>query len=178
MNAAIAAKRSSPRGSAIDRDGVRAAGPFDPWVLTEEGDGPLITLRLPLAGVEVQYGGRTRNLVADPEARVAKVLDLETSEDLPITALAPLTQALEDWLNANLHEFRHVFFRHVFGAANIVSMTEAEAKGTALAWLKPSSVSYDFGANRRFPERSILAFLCQTACRSSEGLIRQTGAEG
>lgn len=49
---------------------------------------------------------------------------------------------------------------------------------SALAWLKPSSVSHDFGANRRFPERSILAFLCQTACRPSGGLIHQTGADG
>ena len=216
VNQAIAAAGSSPEGFETDGGGVRAAGAFGPWTLTEDGDGPLITLRVPMHGVDLDTGGKARTIAsataavrvrlellptgrmragadgpagaehllvvrtgvdagllsADPAARAAKVLDIETSQDLPITATAALMQALEDWLNANLHAFRHVF-----GAVDIVSMTEEEAQGTAFAWLKPSSVSYAFGANRRHPDRSILAFLCQTAGRSSGGLVHQTEAD-
>lgn len=216
VNAAIAAAGTSPKGFAIDRSGTKASATFGPWSVTEEGDGPLITLHLPLSDLELVRGSKTWRiasamasvrvrlellptgrmraaadgppgaehllvictgvdaglLAADPAARAAKVLDLEIADDLPITAIAALSTALEDWLNANLHEFRHVF-----GAVDIVSMTEDEAKGTAFAWLKPSSVAYAFGSNRRWPERSTLAFLCQTAGRSSEGLIQQTEAD-
>lgn len=216
VNMAIATSGTSPKGFEVDNGGVRVCGSFGPWALTEESDGPLITLRLPLHRLEVNTNGKARAIAtaealvrvrlelqptgrmragaggpagaehvlvvrtgvdagilsADPAARAAKVLDLTSSDDLPITTLAALMQALEDWLNANLHQFTHVF-----GAVDILSMTEAEAKGTAFAWLKPSSVAYAFGPNRRFPERSTLAFLCQTAGRSATGLIPQTQAD-
>lgn len=216
MPSASTAAGTSPKGFAVDHMGTKASAAFGPWTLTEEGDGPLITLHLPLSGADLACGrktwqiamamasvrvrlellpsGRMRAaadgppgaehllvirtnvdaglLATDPAARAAKVLDLEIAQDLLITATAALSTVLKDWLNANQHALRHVF-----GAVDIVSMTEAEAKGTAFAWLKPSSIAYAFGSNRRWPQRSTLAFLCQTAGRSSDGLIHQTEAD-
>jgi len=79
---------------------------------------------------------------------------------------------LEEWLNENIVEFRHVF-----GTVNLVDITAEQAEGTAFGWMKPTSMSYAFGKNRRYPERSVLSILCQTAGRGSDGLVHQTQAD-
>lgn len=215
VNASISASGLYPKGFETSHGTTRAKGQFGPWQLTEEGDGQLITMRLPMHSLSFDRDSRTRQiasaaalirvrlellpsqrtrltrnglpgtehilvirtgvdatlLAAEPDAKAAIVLDLETDEELPLAVRAGLMNSLEDWLNGNLHEFTHVF-----GAVDIVQMTETEAKGVAFGWLKPSSVSYAFGPNLNWPDRSVLAFLCQTGGRSAKNLVHQTEA--
>ncbi|MEL7344523.1 MAG: TULIP family P47-like protein, partial [Pseudomonadota bacterium] len=62
---------------------------------------------------------------------------------------------------------------HVFAAINISQQMSEETEGEAFVWLKPTEVSYAFGASRVDPDASILAILCQTQGRSSSGLVHQ-----
>ena len=75
MNLAIATANTSPKGFALDLGGVSLSGSFGPWALTEESDGPLITLRLPLHGIDLNTDGKTR-AIATAEAMVRVRLEL------------------------------------------------------------------------------------------------------
>lgn len=79
-----------------------------------------------------------------------------------------VTMALENWLDANLHNFTQVF-----ATVNIHKVVE---QNEAFAWLKPTHVAYAFGYNSTDPSKSVLGVLCQTGGRSAKGLIYQIEA--
>lgn len=111
-------------------------------------------------------------LMVDPTERVVRVSDITEIDEFLARQQTRFLNVLEEWLNENI-----VHFRHVFGTVNLVKITQEQAEGEAFGWMKPTSMSYAFGKNRRYPENSVLSILCQTAGRGSDGLVQQTQAD-
>lgn len=107
-------------------------------------------------------------LGADGAERAATLIGFTGAEDLPLALRSSLTLGVETWMNDNLGEFQHVF-----AAVNISDRIAEETEGEAFAWLKPTDVSYAFGASGSDPDASVLAILCQTEGRDPKGLVHQ-----
>ena len=147
---------------AFPDNSASASGTFGPWSLTTGGAGPLIKLLIPITGGTFKSGNTSTPLtacaatvevqaaflaqVADPQSKdlklitqptgsltkVATVMDLEPKQSSPL-ADAVFKQLLENWFNANLIQFDHVFVTVDFD-------TELLADG--IKWLAPSFQGY------------------------------------
>lgn len=107
-------------------------------------------------------------MAADGTQQAATLISITGADDLTIKPKAALVGGVEAWLNENLGTFSHVF-----AAINISQQISEEAENGSFAWLKPTEVSYAFGSSRVDPDASVMAILCQTQGRSSEGLVHQ-----
>ncbi len=105
------------------------------------------------------------------DARVAQVLSVDGGRAIPTRLYSVLKVGLDQWFNANL-----AAFQHVFATVNIVKTAHDETEG-GFDWLVPSTVSYAFGHNAETPEDSILSILCMTGGRKGDGLIAQAQAD-
>ena len=106
-----------------------------------------------------------KTTAADPADTPAIVLDVQPSgqDSADIKTRAIIKLCLQEWLNANLSSFGHVF-----ATVNLHKMvTDA-----AFHWLQPTYVSYVFAASRN-PQKSIFAILCRTGDRPADALIEQ-----
>ena len=110
-------------------------------------------------------------LGADGAQRAATLVGVTGADDLFLRMRGILFHGLETWFNENLHAFTHVF-----AAVNISDRISEETEGEAFAWLKPTAVSYAFGASGIDPDESVLAILCQTEGRKADGLVHQADA--
>ncbi len=174
-------------------EGYSIAGKFGDWAIVPGGDGDLICLGLPVKDTLVtgpndkwNVSGTIRatvrlDLLHDVEVanrRHLKVRTQPVAPDIPVatvvgtsfTGVAPpfiaetaLRMLMQDWLNANLADFDHVF--------STVDLDRRAASG-AFQWMQPTDVAYaytDLGS----ATDGALAILSMTGGRSSEGLIQQ-----
>lgn len=111
-------------------------------------------------------------LTSGPNDHAAKVMGISGDEDLGMRHASALRLGLETWLNENLDAFEHVF-----ATVNVSTKLDEETKGAAFAWLKPTDVSYAFGHNTKSDEDSVLAILCQTQGRSTDGLVSEADSQ-
>ncbi|MCT9932153.1 TULIP family P47-like protein [Planotetraspora sp. A-T 1434] len=79
-----------------------------------------------------------------------------------------LMQLLQEWSNANLDQFDHVF------ATVNIGKTESEAGG-AFAWLKPTYTAYAY-ADAKSTDDALLGVLCMTEGRSIAGTLDELAA--
>lgn len=107
-------------------------------------------------------------LGADGSERAATLVGHTGLDDLGLRLKSTLLSGVETWMNDNLDSFTHVF-----AAVNVSDRMSEETEGEAFAWLKPTDVSYAFGASGTDPDASVLAILCQTEGRSPSGLVHQ-----
>lgn len=107
-------------------------------------------------------------LGADGSQRAATLVGHTGLDDLGLRLKSTLLSGIETWMNDNLDNFTHVF-----AAVNVSQRMSEETEGEAFAWLKPTDVSYAFGASGTDPDASVLAILCQTEGRSPKGLVHQ-----
>lgn len=107
-------------------------------------------------------------LGADGSERAATLVGHTGLDDLGLRLKSTLLSGVETWMNDNLDSFTHVF-----AAVNVSDRMSEETEGEAFAWLKPTDVSYAFGASGTDPDASVLAILCQTEGRSRSGLVHQ-----
>jgi hypothetical protein len=75
-----------------------------------------------------------------------------------------LSQAIEDWLSANIQIFDHIFAT--------VNLNKIIADGS-YQWLMPTKIDYAFISNTANPEDSTLGVLCMTENRDSNNLVTE-----
>ncbi len=117
-------------------------------------------------------GGTTHHLRVDAKAQAsqqaATVCDLHVADGQPALGFVDdvaLRSGLEQWLNANLSAFTHVF--------SVIEVGE-HAEG-AFAWLKPTSIGYAY-VDGPSADESLLGVLCMTEGRSAARLLPQLSA--
>lgn len=174
-------------------EGFAIVGSFADWSIVPGGDGDLICLALPIDDVLItspggpwKAAGTIRamirlDLVHDAEVaerRHLKVRLLPPAPGVPVATVvgasfhdpAPpfiadtaLRMLMQDWLNAHLDEFDHVF--------STIDLNRLAASG-AFQWMQPTDVAYaytDLGTQTD----GALAILSMTGGRSSAGLVQQ-----
>jgi hypothetical protein len=124
----------------------------------------------PEGGTGSFHNLKVRHTGATSEEQVVTVLgahDFGTSTDgsnTPFEAVADdVKAAMQDWFNANLIDFEHVFAT--------VNLNRTADKGQ-FAWLLPTYTSYAYVDGATLDD-SILGILCMTEGRSADGLDQE-----
>lgn len=108
---------------------------------------------------------KVRTTAVAPNTPVATVVGSSFSGGgaPPFIAQTALQMLMQDWLNANLADFDHVF--------STVDLDHRAASG-AFQWMQPTDVAYAY-TDLGTATDGALAILSMTGGRSSEGLIQQ-----
>lgn len=160
----------APGGSG---DLIRLAIPIHDVVITEPGGATepaagtaLVDVRLHFLDEDEDVSTRKLKVLSTPsedQEKLASVVSIEYTGTAPgFLGDAALQALLEQWLDANLADFEHVF------ATVDIDRT---ADTGAFQWMQPTHVSYaysDFGASD-----GALAVLCMTESRTADGLVQQ-----
>lgn len=177
-------------------EGYAIAGDFGDWSIVPGGDGDLVCLGLPIKNTTVTGPNGKWGLSGTVKAMVRLDLlhDAEVADrrhlkvrSTPIDASTPvatvsgasfdgaapafivktaLQMLLQDWLNANLADFDHVF--------STVDLNRKAASG-AFQWMQPTDVAYAY-TDLGTATDGALAILSMTEGRSSAGLIQQVSS--
>ncbi len=159
-NAAIVKAGSSPGrfsgAHTVAGSTFQVSADFGAWQMTG-GSGSLLIMTLPMANGSISGGGQSPanftgtaqiqvslGFVPQPDQTSTQELRLDTQEVAsvlqvtlssgPESATSSIRGALQDWLNANLGEFNHVF------AAVDLNLTLDQ--DDVFAWVKPTHVGY------------------------------------
>lgn len=174
-------------------DGYAIKGAFGDWAIVPGGDGDIVCIAVPIVDTEISGPGgpwtvagtvranlrldllhdeeiearrhlKVRTSPISPDVPVATVVGTSFSDPQPPFLAATVIHALlQDWLNANLGDFDHVF--------STVDLDHRAAVG-AFQWMQPTDAAYaytDLGSTGD----GALAILSMTGGRSSTGLIQQ-----
>lgn len=199
LNDAIIQGETSPKSFLQDAEGGQVCARFQPWQISPDSDGRILTLQLEMEGLVVTDADGERTY---PSARamVDVYLDLlphDVSDDGSVTKcllvvdLKPqpgneqAARVTDAWIEGHhslvdlaylriglddwMNENLHAF-THVFATVNIHHTVPDDAD---FRWLKPNRVGYAFGYDQLDPEHSIMAVLCKTDGRTEEGLPYQ-----
>lgn len=177
-------------------EGYAVAGDFGDWAIVPGGDGDLVCLGLPIKNTTVtgpngkwSVSGTVKALVRldllhdaeladrrhlkvrstpiDAATPVATVCGMSfDGAGPPFIAKTALQMLLQDWLNAHLADFDHVF--------STVDLNRRAASG-AFQWMQPTDVAYAY-TDLGTPTDGALAILSMTEGRSSAGLIQQVSS--
>jgi hypothetical protein len=190
-NAAITSAGSSPASFSGSHDTVGAtfqvSADFGTWQMTG-GSGSLMLMTLPLVQGRITGGGQpdadfkasaqiqvSLGFVPQPGSDATRSLKLDTGQavnvlavDLaqgPATARDAITGALQDWLNANLGEFNHVF-------ATVDLNTRFDGSGDdSFSWVRPTHLGYAIHTeNIASPDDYIFGVLAMTENRQGRNL--------
>ncbi|WUR15894.1 TULIP family P47-like protein [[Empedobacter] haloabium] len=191
-NAAIVGAGSSPPRFDGAHDSLGAtyqvgAG-FGPWQMTG-GAGSLLTMTLPLTGGTIAGGGQpdaafaataqiqvSLGFIPQPGTPASQQLRIDQTQAVsvlqvtlasgPASALDAIRGALQDWLNANLSQFNHVFA--------VVDLNTALDPSDSFAWLKPTHVGYAiYTENIASPDDYVFGVLAMTENRPGLNLSPQ-----
>ncbi|MGF6980357.1 hypothetical protein QFZ94_008874 [Paraburkholderia sp. JPY465] len=159
-NAAMASGGSSPPNFSGSHQVVgntyKVSASFGTWKMTG-GSGSLLIMALPLSNGRVSGGGQAEEsfegtaqiqvslgFIPQPGSTSSRELRLDNQQAVsvlqvtlssgPPSARDTIKGALQDWLNANVSEFNHVFA--------VVNLNEFIDKSDAFAWVKPTHVGY------------------------------------
>lgn len=176
-----------------EAEGYTIEGAFGDWSIVPGGDGDLICMALPINDVRVTGPGgpwsvsgviRTNirlDLLHDAQVASRRHLKVRTTPiaegvpvavvvgssfpapDPPFLAVTVVHALMQDWLNANLGDFDHVF--------STVDLDRQGASG-AFQWMQPTDSAYAYTDLGSVTDGA-LAILCMTGGRSSAGLIQQ-----
>ena len=207
LNEAIELGGTTPEGFAqAGDDGVRVTAEFQPWRLSPDGDGKILTLDIGLRGLVIDYGATVKRhdrAIARVDVRL-DLLPLE--EDARLRAAAPKQTLLlvldagerdaapparvtsveidgdpglldEGYAGAALQLWLKDNLSRFTHVFAAITLYRTVEHGEDFKWLKPTAISYAFGRNMRDSERSTLGVLCQTEMRSTDGLLNQIEAD-
>lgn len=204
LNQAIRDGDRTPDGfSDQPETGVTVSGQFEPWQISPDGDGAILSMQMGLHDLTINGSGDAKHFehgVADVDVRL-EFLPHDPHETGPERTMLLVLQAAPDAnampavsvTNLSLdgpHKALDVVyvtaalemwlrknlsqFSHVLAA---VTLYETIEKGRDFSWLKPTYLGYAFGRNSTDPNASILSVLSKTGNRSADGLPLQTLVE-
>ncbi|MEL6957709.1 MAG: TULIP family P47-like protein [Pseudomonadota bacterium] len=202
LNQAIITAGRSPKAFSGTVENITCvAGKFGDWQISDESDGDLMCMTLPLRDIEITTDGAAKTF----DAGTADI-DLRLSY-IPHDAIGPNSQPARQMLlvvdagandamapvsvtNVELEGHSRIddiidvqaaleawlqdniaMFTHVLAA---VSLYETVEKDGDYVWMKPTYLAYAFGRDAKNPSQSILSILSQTCERNADDLPNQT----